>query len=218
MKYQLSIPSFLLLMFVTYLTADCQTIDRVEPPSWFTGMEEPVLQLMVHGSGIASFGVTTGYPGLTVSRITKTGNPDYLFIDLHISEKTLPGEPALVFSDGKTLIRYNYRLDPKPEMKMKGFDASDVIYLIMPDRFANGNSDNDNVEGMKEIASRKNPAGRHGGDLAGIAMNLDYLSSLGVTGIWLNPFLENNQPAYSYHGYSTTDFYRVDPRYGTNDE
>lgn len=195
-----------------------QKIDRIEPPSWFTGMKEPSLQLMVHGKEIGSFSVTTEYQGVVVTTLVKTDNPDYLFVNLDISSKAVPGNMELIFTRGKQKITYSYPLIAHPEGKSRGFDASDVIYLLMPDRFANGDRANDNVEGMLEKAERSNPDGRHGGDLKGISDHLDYIKDLGVTGIWLNPFLENNQPSFSYHGYSITDLFRVDPRYGSNSD
>jgi glycosidase len=206
----------LILTFSNILEA--QKIDRIEPPSWFTGMKESLLQLMVYGKEIGSFDVITDYPGVKVTTLVKTGNTNYLFINLDISSTALPGNVPLIFVRGKQKIEHNYTLLPRPSDPAKGFDASDVIYLLMPDRFANGDPANDNVDGMPEKVNRSNPNGRHGGDIKGIADHLDYIKDLGVTGIWLNPFLENNQPSFSYHGYSITDLYRVDPRYGSNEE
>ena len=207
-----------LLMIITGNFIEAQKIDRVEPPSWFTGMKETALQLMVYGKEIGSFDVIADYPGVKVTTLVKTDNPNYLFVNLDISSNALPGNVRLIFTRGKVKLTYDYPLLAHPSGEAKGFDASDVIYLLMPDRFANGNPSNDNVNGMLETADRSNPNGRHGGDLKGISDHLDYIKDLGVTGIWLNPFLENNQPAFSYHGYSITDLYRVDPRYGTNEE
>jgi glycosidase len=208
-----------LLLFATFGNPSiAQKIERVEPPSWFTGMKETALQLMVYGQEIASFDVTTDYPGVKVAKPVKTGNPNYLFVNLEISSKALPGKIPLVFTGGKQKLTHNYPLLAHPSGPVNGFDASDVIYLLMPDRFANGDPGNDNVEGMLEQVSRTNPNGRHGGDLRGITDHLDYIKDLGVTGLWLNPFLENNQKAFSYHGYSITDLYRVDPRYGSNED
>ena len=209
------ITCFLLAASATALFS--QKIERIEPPSWFTGMKEPVVQLMVYGKGLGSFDVSTDYAGASVTTVIKTDNPNYLFVNLDLSNAA-PGTVTLIFTRGNIRLTSYYPLFKKPEAAMKGFDASDVIYLLMPDRFANGDPSNDNVEGMLEKADRSNPGGKHGGDIKGIADNLDYLKELGVTGLWLNPFLENNQQHSSYHGYSTTDFYRADPRYGTNDE
>jgi len=206
-----------LLSTLTFF-ASSQPIQRVEPPSWWTGMNDPMLQLMVYGKEISQFNVTVDYPGITISTVTKTENPNYLFINVNISRDCKPGSPAFHFTRKKEKITYNYTMLPKSTEPQKGFNSSDVIYLLMPDRFSNGDTVNDNMEGMYEKADRNNVNGRHGGDLKGISDHLPYLKDLGVTGVWINPFLENNQKAYSYHGYSITDFYRSDPRYGTNDE
>jgi glycosidase len=210
--------TILLLIIAISNVISAQKIDRIEPPSWFTGMKETALQLMVYGKEIGSFDVFTDYPGVKVTTLIKTNNPNYLFVNLDISSTALPGNIALIFTRGKQKQTYNYPLLAHPSEPARGFNSSDVIYLLMPDRFANGNPANDNVESMLEKADRTNPNGRHGGDLKGIADHLGYLEDLGVTGIWLNPFLENNQPSFSYHGYSITDLYRVDPRYGSNEE
>jgi glycosidase len=210
--------TILLLIIAISNVISAQKIDRIEPPSWFTGMKETALQLMVYGKEIGSFDVFTDYPGVKVTTLIKTNNPNYLFVNLDISSTALPGNIALIFTRGKQKQTYNYPLLAHPSEPARGFNSSDVIYLLMPDRFANGDPANDNVESMLEKADRTNPNGRHGGDLKGIADHLGYIEDLGVTGIWLNPFLENNQPSFSYHGYSITDLYRVDPRYGSNEE
>jgi len=218
MTGKLSLPGALVLFIIAPGMVSAQSIERVEPPSWFTGMKETNLQMMIYGKETGSLDVSTDYPGVRIVTTVKTDNPDYLFVNLDIGKEALPGNVPLVFKRGSNVISYNYPLHPLPVEPARGFNASDVIYLLMPDRFANGDPLNDNVEGMLEKANRNNPNGRHGGDLKGISDHLGYLSDLGVTGIWLNPFLENNQQAYSYHGYSITDLYRVDPRYGTNEE
>jgi glycosidase len=218
MKKILSFPVIIMVITAFSSFATAQKIDRIEPPSWFTGMKETALQLMVYGKEIGSLNVTTDYPGVKVTSLVKTDNPNYLFINLDIDSQVAPGDIRLTFSSGKLKLTHNYPLLEHPSQPAKGFDASDVIYLVMPDRFANGDPGNDNVAGMLEQANRSNPNGRHGGDLKGISDHLDYIKDLGATGIWLNPFLENNQPAYSYHGYSITDLYRVDPRYGSNED
>jgi len=202
-------------MFSTFLSA--QNIQRTEPPCWFTGMKEKSLQLMVYGKDINAFNVTTDYPGVKIITLVKTTNPDYLFVNLDISSRAIPGTMHLTFTKGKQKIVHDYQLYAKPTEPASGFDPSDVIYLLMPDRFANGDPMDDNADGMLEKSNRSDPNGRHGGDLKGVYNHLDYIKNLGVTGIWFNPFLDNNQPAYSYHGYSITDFYRVDPRYGSNE-
>lgn len=206
------------LLVVVYMPSGAQTIEHLDPPSWFTGMKENAVQLMVYGKGIGAFEVKTDYPGVSVTTLIRTESPNYLFVNLIISDETRPGTVRLTFINGKKQLTHDYPLYERPAGPARGFNSSDVIYLLMPDRFANGDTSNDNLEGMTEQLNRSNPGGRHGGDLRGISDNLDYLSDLGVTGIWLNPFLENNQQRSSYHGYSTTDFYRSDPRYGSNDE
>ncbi len=206
------------LLVVVYMPSGAQTIEHLDPPSWFTGMKENAVQLMVYGKAIGAFEVKTDYPGVSVTTLIRTESPNYLFVNLIISDETRPGTVRLTFINGKKQLTHDYPLYERPAGPARGFNSSDVIYLLMPDRFANGDTTNDNVAGMTEQLNRSNPGGRHGGDLRGISDNLDYLSDLGVTGIWLNPFLENNQQRSSYHGYSTTDFYRSDPRYGSNDE
>jgi glycosidase len=207
-----------LLITLTTVQVNGQVIERVDPPSWFTGMKNGALQLMVYGKDIAAYDVKADYPGVRVTTLVKTENPNYLFVNLDISRETLAGNIKLTFTSGKKSLTHVYPLYEKPAGQPRGFNSSDVLYLLMPDRFVNGDPANDSVEGMTEQPDRSKPGGRHGGDLKGIANSLDYLKDLGVTAIWLNPFLENNQQRSSYHGYSTTDFYRSDPRYGTNDE
>ena len=207
-----------LLALLAISSVNGQVIERVDPPSWFTGMKESALQLMVYGKEIGTYDVKADYPGVRVVTMVRTENPNYLFVNLNISRETLPGNVKLTFTSGKKHFSREYPLSARPSGPARGFNSSDVLYLLMPDRYANGDTVNDNVEGMTEQINRSNPGGKHGGDLKGITDHLDYLKDLGVTGIWLNPFLENNQPRSSYHGYSTTDFYRSDPRYGTNEE
>jgi glycosidase len=193
---------------------------KVEPPNWWTGFRETGLQLMVHGEEIAKYDVALDYPGVEIKRVTRVKSPDYLFVYLDVSVEAMPGAFDIAFSHDGQVITHQYHLQEKntdPE-HARGFSSADNIYLITPDRFANGNPDNDNVEGMGDTIDRSNPGGRHGGDIQGIVDRLDYISELGFTAIWLNPLLENKMPSYSYHGYSTTDFYRVDPRYGSNEE
>lgn len=192
---------------------------RVEPPSWWAGMKHQGLQLLVYGKNISQTELKFDYPGITISDITRVENPDYLFVDLVLDEKVKPGSFELTFTKGKkTLFSYTYEIKQRAEgsADRKSFDQADVLYLLMPDRFANGNPGNDNNTEMFEKADRANPSGRHGGDIAGIVNHLDYFNELGVTTLWLNPLMENNHPDYSYHGYAITDFYRIDPRFGNN--
>ncbi|WP_163707385.1 glycoside hydrolase family 13 protein [Mangrovibacterium lignilyticum] len=196
-------------------------IDRVEPMFWWVGMKNPNLQLMIHGENIAASFPVINYPGVTLESSTRVENPNYLFVDLLISKDAKPGIFVISFNSGKkTVAEYSYELKAREPHSAEriGFNSSDVIYLITPDRFANGDVSNDAVQGMKELPNRSDKDGRHGGDLRGIINHLDYMQDLGFTAVWLNPVLENNMTRTSYHGYSTTDFYKVDPRYGSNEE
>ncbi|WP_372773254.1 cyclomaltodextrinase N-terminal domain-containing protein, partial [Mangrovibacterium sp.] len=194
---------------------------RVEPTFWWVGMTNPNLQLMVYGENIGAGMPEISYPGVKIESVTRVENPNYLFIDLKIAENTKPGAFQIVFKSGKkqtTQFQYELKAREPHSAERIGFNSSDVIYLITPDRFVNGDLENDEVEGMKEKLNRADKDGRHGGDLRGIINRLDYIQDLGFTAVWLNPVLENNMTRTSYHGYSTTDFYKVDPRYGSNDE
>ncbi|RKD85135.1 glycoside hydrolase family 13 protein [Mangrovibacterium diazotrophicum] len=212
----------LLVLFVAQLNfLMAAGIDRVEPMFWWVGMKNPNLQLMIHGENIGASMPEISYPGVTIESVTRVENPNYLFVDLQIAKDAQPGSFAIVFKTGKKQtgeFKYELKTREPHSSERKGFNSSDVIYLITPDRFANGNPGNDAVEGMKEQPSRADKDGRHGGDLQGIVDHLDYIQDLGFTAVWLNPVLENNMTKTSYHGYSTTDFYKVDPRYGSNDE
>ena len=197
------------------------SLEKVEPMFWWAGMNSPELQLMVYGENISASNVEFEYPGVQLVSVSKVQNPNYLFIDLKLSKNVNPGKFDIQFKQEKKVVEtYSYELKAreKGSASRKGFNSSDVIYLITPDRFINGNPENDWVEGMKEQPNRADRDGRHGGDIRGIINSLDYLQNLGFTAVWLNPVLENNMTQVSYHGYSTTDFYKVDPRYGTNEE
>ena len=196
-------------------------VDRVEPMFWWVGMKNPSVQLMVHGQEIAATEISLNYPGVKIQSISRQENPNYVFIDLSISPEAKAGTFPIEFrKNKKEVVSYTYELKNREahSAERKGFDQSDVIYLITPDRFVNGNPANDAVVGMKEQPNRSDYNGRHGGDIQGIKNSLDYLSGMGFTSVWLNPVLENNMTRVSYHGYSTTDFYKVDLRYGTNEE
>lgn len=204
-------------LFITDITAQL----RIEPPSWWAGMKHPALQLMVHADDISETTPVIDYQGVTIEAVTRGESPNYLFIDLKLDKNVQPGSFDILFKKNKRVkASYHYTLNERvndPSL-YQGFDDDDVIYLLMPDRFANGDTANDNIEGMREIADRSNPLGRHGGDIKGIEDHLDYLADLGVTAIWPTPLLENDMPKQSYHGYAITDYYKVDPRFGTNED
>src|SRR6056297_1720638 len=211
---------FIILITLNIASGQIQ-LERVEPVSWWAEMKSTHLQLMVYGENISETNVSLEYPGVELISVSKVQNPSYLFIDLKLSENAKPGSFDLLFQkENETIETYKYELKAreKGSAERTGFNSSDVIYLITPDRFVNGNPDNDAVESMKELPDRTDRDGRHGGDIRGIINSLDYLQDLGFTAVWLNPVLENNMTQVSYHGYSTTDFYKVDPRYGSNEE
>ena len=195
------------------------SIDHLEPPFWWKGMKNDELQIMVHGHNISDLTPSVSYSGIKITKIKTLINPNYLFINVKISKNIDPGQFNINFSkNNKTLIQHKYTiLKREPGSRERsGFNPSDVIYLVTPDRFANGNPENDSVSNLAEKSNRKNKDARHGGDLKGIIDHLDYIQDMGFTQIWLNPVLENNQPKYSYHGYSTTDYYNIDARFGSN--
>ncbi|HUH34088.1 MAG TPA: glycoside hydrolase family 13 protein [Daejeonella sp.] len=195
-------------------------LERIEPSFWWTGMNNPALQLIVHGENISQREVQLSYPGVTLKQVHKVENTNYLFIDLEISASAKPGKFTISFKrKGSKPLSYSYELKAREQhIKAQGVTNKDFVYLIMPDRFANGDKSNDVIKGMKETSlNRDSMYLRHGGDLQGIIDNLDYLQELGVTTLWLNPVLENDQPKTSYHGYANTENYKIDRRYGSNE-
>lgn len=206
-----------MLISIYTISMSAIEISRVEPAFWWTGMKNTELQIMVYGKNIARSNVRFEYPGVRLKELVRVENPNYLFLYLDITKEANPGNISFTFTDGKKKLVRNYELKARTTSSgAQGFDTSDVMYLIMPDRFANGDTSNDVLDGVS--VERAEPFGRHGGDFAGITQHLDYINDLGVTTIWLNPVLENRMPTGSYHGYATTDFYRVDPRFGSNED
>lgn len=200
-------------------------ITRIEPENWFAGMKNPQVQLMVYGHNIREAQVSTDYPGAKIDSLVRLDSPNYLLIYINLNGAK-PGNMPLTFTQGGSKKRVMYAIKPRTMQgeDRKGFTNADVLYMLMPDRFANGNPKNDVVKGMRdELCNRNEPSLRHGGDIEGIRQHLDYFKELGVTALWFTPLLENDRPAdegkYStYHGYATTNYYRVDPRFGTNDD
>lgn len=212
----------LILFFISHvLVAQIPSLERIEPANWWVGMKNPNLQLIVHGDNISDRSVDIRYDGVTLKNVHKVENPNYLFLDLEISSTAASGKFPIKFKEkGKKDIEFTYLLKERKssENRNQGVTNSDFVYLIMPDRFANGDTNNDVVKGMRETAlNRDSMYYRHGGDLQGIIDHLDYLEELGVTTLWLNPVLENDQPTTSYHGYANTENYKIDPRFGTNE-
>jgi neopullulanase len=193
-------------------------IDRVEPPFWWSDMNLSEVQIMFYGKNINQNEISVS-KGLTIKSVQKTENPNYLFVTVD-TKNVAAQEFVFTFKNGKNTFTQNYSLKARKENSKfrKSYDSSDVIYLIMPDRFANGNPNNDNSKSTKEISNRSLPGGRHGGDIEGLIKNLNYIKELGATAVWPTPLCEDNDEAYSYHGYAQSDVYKIDPRYGTNEE
>lgn len=209
-----------ILCAITASVSAKNAMPSIEPPFWWSGMNSPKLQLMVHGDNIRDAVPSIDYAGVTIDSIARLDSKNYQFLYLNVSPQAQPGTMTIVFKNGKKSVKVPYELKKRDGIMPNAFSSEDVLYLIMPDRFADGNSDNNTLKELNFPVSvdRNDPNARHGGDLKGIENNLDYIESLGVTAIWLNPVLENDMPGGAYHGYATTDYYRVDPRFGTNDE
>ena len=194
---------------------------RIEPPNWWVGMNHDVVQLMVHAQNIAAWEVSISDPDAVLLETLKTENPNYLFINLDLGNvQSSKNIPIKFTQKGKKDLVYAYEIKSRESdaLSFKGFDVTDVIYLITPDRFANGDTSNDIVKGLRETKiDRKDDYGRHGGDLKGMTDHLDYLEDMGFTAIWPTPVLINDMKSSSYHGYAITDLYQVDPRFGTTD-
>lgn len=208
-------------LLLAFQAVAAMNIEKIDPPFWYAGMDDNELQLMIYGKDIAHAKVSASYPGVRISSTVKLESNNYLLVYLTLSDEVKPGILKLTFEQGRRQITKAYELKARAMAgsERKGFDASDALYLLMPDRFANGDTSNDQLQGMAPYeVNRNNPDARHGGDLAGIEQHLDYFSELGVTALWFTPVLENNMPGGSYHGYATTDYYRVDPRLGSNED
>ena len=213
---------FSLILFILGSTLFAQKIDRIEPAYWWVGMENNQLELLIYGKDIAQFTPSVNNKNIQISAVKKTGNNNYLFLNLDLS-KAVSGKFNINFSKkGKRIdfsVPYELKERNKDSKLKEGFSSSDVIYLITPDRFANADVTNDVVKTMNEkTVNRKNDYGRHGGDIKGMTNHLDYLEEMGFTAIWPTPVLTNDMKEASYHGYAMTDFYQVDPRFGTMED
>ena len=194
---------------------------RIDPTYWFVGLKNPQLQLLVNAPGIAASQVSlAAYPGVTLDGFQKLESPNYLIVNLTISPQAQPGQLQLAFKGARTQrLRYELRPRNADPQRTQGLSQADFVYMLMPDRFANGDPQNDVVRSTRVgHVARDSMYARHGGDLRGIQQHFDYLKQLGVTAIWPTPLVENDMPKASYHGYAVTDCYRLDPRYGTNAE
>jgi len=213
-----------LLLGTTMTMNAAVKINKIEPANWYVGMKDASLQLMVYGEGIKTADVTTDYPGVRIDSLVRLDSPNYLLVYLNLTDAQ-PGKMTLTFQQGKQKKKVSYELKAREKRGEEriGFSNADVLYMLMPDRFASGRSDNDQIKGMRPYKNdRSEPSLRHGGDLEGIRQHLDYFKELGVTALWFTPVLENDSPDNgkfsTYHGYATTDYYRVDPRFGSNEE
>ncbi|MFO7829078.1 MAG: glycoside hydrolase family 13 protein [Bacteroidales bacterium] len=215
-----AILSIIAALFIVYgiTNSNAQVIRRVEPPNWWVGMENQELQIMLYGDNIATYDISINNNEL-IKSIQKVENPNYVFLNLEFPKDIEAQTIDILIKEDEEFIEsfpYELKKRKKNQNHHQGFDNSDVIYLLMPDRFANGDLTNDNIAGLHEKTDRNNPDGRHGGDIQGVINHLDYLDELGVTTLWINPLLENNQEKYTYHGYAITDFYNIDARFGNN--
>ena len=209
---------FFLILFNLHSTSQ---IDKVHPPNWWIGHKNPNLQLLIKAEKINDYEVNINYPGVKITNIHNADSPNYIFLDLEISDKAKEGSFIITFTKENKTLSYSYELRKKRSLEdqSNGFDSSDAIYLITPDRFANGNYENDIIDFLKERKiDRANNYARHGGDFKGIFENISYIKNMGFTSLWLNPVLINDMKEGSYHGYATTDYYSVDPRFGSMKE
>jgi len=209
------------VLFITIaLNAFGNKLERIEPLFWWTGMQEKELQLMLFGKNIADCRVTIKYPGVKISRTVKTDNPDFQFVYLKIGASAKPGRFNIQVKNEQGVALYPFELKPRAtgSADRKSYTEADNVYLLMPDRFANGNPANDSVPGYLQGVDRKNPGKRHGGDIEGIISKIPYLTDLGITALWTTPMFDNNDVQYSYHHYGCSDYYKIDPRMGTAED
>ena len=206
-----------LCLFLSGFSLAWGQIERVEPPNWWANMRNSSIELMLYGTDLGTYEVES--KDLLIQESSRTENLNYLWLTLDLSEVKPGSYPLTLTKEGAKSITLNYPvLERSKNASIKnGFDSSDVIYLLMPDRFANGDPSNDEDPNVYEGADRDNPDGRHGGDLQGIINNLDYIEELGATALWLTPVCEDNDKQVSYHTYAQSDLYRIDPRFGTNE-
>lgn len=212
----------IVLSFISRLgLAQVPTIDRIEPSNWWVGMKLHTITLLVYGKDIQNLEPIINYSGVKIVRTEKVKNPNYLFLTIEINAAAKAGNASIEFNNGKrSVITKDFPLLAREanSANRPSFTPKDAIYLIVPDRFANGDDSNDKTPNTLEKLNRTDESGRHGGDIQGIINHLDYIKSLGFTQIWNTPLVENNMPKYSYHGYAATDFYKIDSRFGTNEQ
>lgn len=218
MLRKIQLTAFLIFNFSFFIYPQSPQVNKIEPPNWWSGMKHNKIQLMVYGENLSDLKAAFVSKKLKVDKVYKVENSSYAFIDVTISPKAKPGSYKLILNNGNGKTEINYELLERSKSKNihQGFSNADVIYLLMPDRFANGDVSNDSVNGYYDSMQYVKNQNRLGGDIQGIINKLDYLKDFGVTAIWCTPLLENNT-FRSYHGYAATDFYKVDPRLGSNE-
>ncbi|MCX8485692.1 MAG: alpha-amylase family glycosyl hydrolase, partial [Crocinitomicaceae bacterium] len=207
---------FLSIVLFCVLQVNAQILTHVEPANWWTRMEHHEVQILLHGNNIANYQVQVS--GLAITGIVKTENPSYLFVTVETKDKVAGTYPIKLIDKKKEITHFDFKLEERMSnsAQRESYSSADVVYLLMPDRFANANEGLDTHPDTKEVADRSNPGGRHGGDIMGIIQHLNYIKELGATAIWTTPMLEDNEETYSYHGYAQSDLYKIAPRYGTN--
>jgi len=207
-----------LLFFLLLSAYSFAQVDKIEPPFWYENMNHSQVQIMFYGKNIAQNTVSVSND-IIITGVQKTENPNYIFVTIDTKDVSAQ-EVIFTFKNKNKAFTQKYEIKKRKENSRlrESFDASDVIYLLMPDRFANGNPSNDSTPNTTEKADRNNPGGRHGGDIEGIIKNLDYIKSVGATAIWPTPLCEDNDKTYSYHTYAQSDVYKIDPRYGSNED
>ena len=209
-----------LIVFLLFMTSIANAqIEKVEPPFWYAGMQHSAVQILFYGKDISQYQVSASN-NIAITDIKKTENPNYLFVTIDTKQVAATDFVFTFKQKGKKTLQQPYSLKNRKAQsaERKGFDSSDVMYLLMPDRFANGNKNNDSTSDTKEKYNRDLPGGRHGGDIEGIIKNLDYIAATGATTIWSTPLCEDNDAKFSYHTYGQSDVYKIDPRYGTNQD
>lgn len=215
----------ILFLFIIFISLQVEAksqawIQRVEPTYWWAEMNQPEFQLMLYGTDIRSAQISINYPGVSIVRKALTDNPDYIFLYLNVSKETLPGKFNIILKNGKKkqTVLYELKKRRNDSSMRKSFTEADAVYLLMPDRFANGNPANDSINGYHQGVHRDIPGARHGGDIEGIISKIPYLADLGITTLWTTPLFDNNDTQYSYHHYACSDYYKIDPRLGKNED
>lgn len=217
------IKRIILFIFISLSALQAQkneVLNRIEPLFWWIGMQNQELQLMLYGENIAAAKISLKYQGVKVVKTEFTDNPNYVFIYLNISPKAKPGKIEIAVKKDRKNYKYRFELKERAigSAQRESFNESDAVYLLMPDRFANGNPSNDSVPGYHQGVNRSDLGERHGGDIAGIISKIPYLADLGITALWTTPMFDNNDVKYSYHHYGCSDYYKIDPRLGTNED